>query len=198
MGLSKSSQISDRACNDWESFTDIGSRAPVFEITVSLGSDVPRHTDGSTTIGNARAECTDVLSLMTTSETKFVVFAVDGDVLRVPLRKLLDSSFDVLNAARFAHLLGAVVAVTASTVPIALERFGVEGDFDAPLLGDTDEEVTSHPEVVTHGNALARADLKLPLSRHHLGIDAADVDTSVETCAIVSFDEITGEYLART
>jgi hypothetical protein len=52
--------------------------------------------------------------------------------------------------------------------------------------------------MVTHGNAFARANLEFPLSWHHFGINAADVDASIKTSTIVSFDEIAGENLSGT
>jgi hypothetical protein len=52
--------------------------------------------------------------------------------------------------------------------------------------------------MVAHRDALARADLELPLRWHHLGVDAADVDAGVQTSAIVSFDEVTGKDLASS
>ena len=135
--------------------------------------------------------------LMTASETEVVVLAVDRDVLVVPLRELGDGLLDVLHASGLAHRLGGVVGVAPGAVPVALEGLGVERDLDAPLLGDADEEVARHPEVVAHGDALARPDLELPLGGHDLRVDAGDVHTGVEACAVVGLDEVTGEDLAR-
>lgn len=135
-------------------------------------------------------------SLMATSQPQVVILSVHGDVLGMPLRQLLDSGLDRLHASRLTHLLGRVVGVAASTVPFALEGLGVEGDLDTPLLGDADEEVAGHPEVVTHGDTLARTDLELPLRGHDLGVDTADVDTGVEAGTVVGLDEVTTENLS--
>lgn len=43
--------------------------------------------------------------------------------------------------------------MSASTVPVALERLGVERDLDAPFFGTADEEEAGHPELVAHGDA---------------------------------------------
>ena len=137
-------------------------------------------------------------SLVTTSETEVVVLSIDGDMLIVPLAELLNGSLNDLDSAGFTHGLGAVVGVAASTVPVTLERFGVEGNLDAPLLSNADEKVAGHPEVVTHGDTLTWADLELPLGRHNFGIDARDVDASIETSAVVGFDKITSKDLAGT
>jgi len=50
--------------------------------------------------------------------------------------------------------------------------------------------------VVTHGDALTRTDLELPLGRHDLSVDTADVDAGVEACAVMSLNEVTREDLA--
>jgi len=157
-----------------------------------------RNTDRSTTVGNTRAELRDVAGLVATSETELVVLAVHSDVLVVPLRELLDGSLDGLDSSGLTHRLGGEVGVASSTVPVALEGLGVEGDLDTPLLGNTDKEVASHPEVVTHLDALTRANLELPLRRHNLGIDTADVDTRVEAGTVVRLDQVPSEDLSGT
>jgi hypothetical protein len=157
---------------------------------------VPRNTDGSTTVGYTRTEITDVTSLVTTSEPQLVVLSVDCNVLVVPLCKLFDGRIDVLHSSGLTHGQGAVVGVATSAVPVTLERFRVEGDLDSPLLGNADQKVTSHPEVVTHGNTLARTDLELPLRRHDLSVDTADVDTRVQASTVVSLNEITCDDLS--
>lgn len=137
-------------------------------------------------------------SLVTTSETEVIVLSVDGNVLIVPLAEFLNGSLNNLDSSGFTHGLGAEVGVTTSTVPVTLERFGVEGNLDAPLLSNADEEVAGHPEMVTHGDTLTRADLEFPLRRHDFGINARNVDASVETSAVVCFDKITSEDLTGT
>lgn len=156
-----------------------------------------RDTDGGTTVGDTRAEGANVASLVLASETELVVFTVDGNVLEMLLGKLLNGLFNGLHSSWLTHGLGGVVGVATSTVPVTLsEWLGVEGDLDAPLFGDADEEEASHPEVVTHGDAFAWADLELPLRRHDLGVDARDIDTGVEASAVVGLDEVAGKHLA--
>ena len=159
--------------------TNVGSRATIFKITVSLISNVPRDTNGCATVGNTRTKITNVAGLVTTSQPQLVILSVDSDVLLVPLGQLLNGSFNVLDSSRLTHLLGGVVGVATSTVPITSQRLGVEGDLDTPLFSYTDEKVTSHPKVVTHGDTLARTNLELPLGWHDFSVDAADVDARV-------------------
>ena len=47
-------------------------------------------------------------------------------------------------------------------------------------LGDAVQQEASHPEVVSHLDALARPDLELPLGGHHLGVGARDVHAGVQ------------------
>ena len=176
--------------------TDVGGRAPVLQVTITLSGDVTGNTDRGTTVSDTRAESADVTGLVCTSETLLVVFSVDGDVLVVLLSELFDGSLNVLHTTLRTHSSGTVVGVAACTVPIARYGLGAEGDLDTPLLGKTDEEVTGHPEMITHLNALARPNLELPLGRHDLGIDPANLDTRVQTDTVVGFNQVTCENLS--
>lgn len=155
-----------------------------------------RNPNRRATIRHTRAERRNVASLMAPSQPQIVVLAVYRDVVLVALRELLDRSLDRLDSALLTHRLGGVVGVAAGTVPLALERLGVEGDFDAPLLSNTDEQETRHPEVVAHIDSLAGADLELPLGRHDLGVDTRDVDARVEAGPVVRLDQVTRKDLA--
>lgn len=178
--------------------TNVGSRATVLEVAVALSCDVARDTDRGTAVGDTRGESADVARLVPTGQPHLVVFTVDGDVFEMLLRQLFDGILDGLHSSGLAHGLGRVVGVATSAVPLALERLGMEGDLDTPLFGDTDEEEASHPEVVTHGDALAGSDLELPLGRHDLGVDSGDVDASIEASAVVGLDQVTSENSASS
>jgi len=88
--------------------------------------------------------------------------------------------------------------VETGTVPLALDGLGLERDADTEFLSNTVENETGHPEVVTHVDARARANLVLPLRWHHLSVDTGEVDTSVETGAVVSLNDVTAVDLAST
>lgn len=178
--------------------TDVGRGTTILEVPVPLGTDMSGDTDRGTTVGNTARERANVARLVPARQTEVVVLAVNGDVVIVPLRELLNSSLDRLHASGLTHLLGRIVGVASGTVPVALERLRVEGDLDIPLLGNAYKEVAGHPEVVAHGDTLARADLELPLRGHDLGINTGDVDACVEASAVVRLDEVTGKDLAGT
>ena len=176
--------------------TDIGGRTPILQVTITLSSDVTGDTDGSTTVGNTRGESTDVAGLVATSETHVVVVSVNSDVFVVFLGELFDSSLNVLHTTLFTHRSGTEVGVASTTVPVTGQRLGVEGNLDAPLLGEADEEVAGHPEVVSHLDTLTRANLELPLGRHDLGVDTADLDTRVQADSVVSLNQVTCIHLS--
>jgi hypothetical protein len=105
--------------------------------------------------------------------------------------------------------------VSTSTVPVTGKRLGVERNLHAELnasdtsepttmlkqhdiktthvFGDADEQEPGQPEVVAHVDALARADLELPLRRHNLGVDARDVDAGVQASTVVRLNDVAGE-----
>ena len=65
----------------------------------------------------------------------------------------------VLETAVFAHRQRAVVGMRPGAVPIARHWLGVEADDDAKLFGNALQQEATHPQVITHLNALARTDL---------------------------------------
>ena len=63
-------------------------------------------------------------------------------------------------------------------VPDAVaDGLGVKAHHHSVLLAHALHEIARHPQVVGSLNALAGAHLVLPLTRHHLGINAAHLHT---------------------
>lgn len=87
---------------------------------------------------------------MATSHAGLVTLAVDLHVLDVALAEGLHGLLDVLHATLLTHSLGGDVAVKTGTVPVTRNGLGVEGDDGTELFGDTVEEETGHPELVTN------------------------------------------------
>jgi len=139
-----------------------------------------------------------VTGLMTTSKTEVVVITVYGDVLHVTMRELLDSSLDSLDTTFVSHLFSGEVGVASSTVPVTLEGLGVEGDLDTPLFADSEEEETSHGEVVTHVDTFARSNLEFPLRGHDFGVDTRDIDSGIHACSVVSLYCVSCKDLASS
>lgn len=86
---------------------------------------------------------------MTAGETLLVALTVDGNVLEVTGLQLLHVGFDDLQTTLLTGRLGGHVAVETGTVPVTGDGLGVERDADTELFGDTVEEETGHPELVT-------------------------------------------------
>ena len=79
-------------------------------------------------------------------------------------RLLLTASHCHLRDAVFlAHGFGGEIAVSSSTVPVAFHWFGVEGYIDTEIFGHSVEDVTGHPQIVTHRDTTARSNLEFPL-----------------------------------
>lgn len=174
----------------------VGGGTTVLKVAVALLSSLAGNADRGTTVGDAVAELVDGAGLVAAGETELVVLAVLLDALEVVGLKLLDGSLDVGHAALDTHLLGGEVGVQTGTVPVAGDGLGVPRDLGAEVLGDAGKEEASDPELVTHVDADAGADLELPLSGHDLGVGARDADTGIETGLVVSLDNVTLDDLA--
>lgn len=104
----------------------------------------------------------------------------------------------------------------ASTVPVAGNGLGLEGNFGAEFLSDTVEEPSRDPEFITNWrkresvecnispeencrwgkssltvDSFAGADLVLPLCGHNLCVSAGDVDAGIHAGLVVGFDNVT-------
>src|SRR6056297_402088 len=168
---------------------DVGVGATIFEVALLVDSDLPGDADRGATVGHAVAELVVALGLVRSGQTVLDAGAVVGDVQGSLLAERLAAGFDVLVAAVLAHLLGGEVGVGAGAVPVALGGLGIECRRDAVVLADPVEEPASDPELVGDFEQPERADLELPLSWHHFGIDAGDRESSCEAGLEMILDE---------
>lgn len=166
-------------------WVDVGGGSSVFQVAEALGGDMPGDSNRSTSVGDTGRERSHRSRLVLAGKTLLVVLSVDGNVFQVLLLELPDAVLDSGHTlARRSCRLCRVVRVATSTVPVALEGLGVERGLDSPLLSDTEQEESGHPEVVTHLDTGTWADLELPLGGHDFGVDTGDVDTGVETSSL--------------
>lgn len=103
--------------------------------------------------------------------------AASGRWASVTCLELLDRGLNDLHATLGTHLLGGEVGVETSTVPVTGHGLGVPGDLGTEVLGNTGKQETSQPQVVTHLDTQAGANLEL-YSR--LLANRCDADTKSE------------------
>lgn len=70
---------------------------------------------------------------------------------------------NLLETSVFPHVLGTEVGVTASTVPVPRDGFGIEGHNDTEVFTHPMEDEACNPEVIPHLNPFAWSHLELPL-----------------------------------
>ncbi len=168
----------------------VGSGTTVLKVAKALGGSFAGDADGAATVGDTVGELLDGARLVAAGEALLVVLAVLLNALLVVGLEVLEGRLDVSHATLDTHLLGGDVGVHAGAVPGTLDGLGVQGDLDAKVLGDAGEEEARDPELITHGDALAGADLELPLGGHDLGVGAGDEKAGVEAGLVVSLDNI--------
>lgn len=69
-----------------------------------------------------------------------ILSTVDGNVLIVTFAELLDVFVDRFDPAWLTGGHGGVVGMGASAIPVAGQRFRMEGDLDSPVFGDSVKE----------------------------------------------------------
>jgi len=124
-----------------------------------------------------------------------LVGVVGLDMSDVMPGQLVDGLLDLDQTVLLPHSQGGEVGVGACAVPVTLHGLGVNGDHGAKVLSHSVQQETTHPQVVTHGDALAGTNLELPLSGHDFGIGAGNVDSSIEASLVVSLDNVTAVNL---
>jgi len=70
--------------------------------------------------------------------------------------------------------------VAPTPIPVALDRFRVDVNLHLVDLGQPIHDVPAEPELVGHINAVAWANLDLPLPAHNLGVGARHCQASFE------------------
>ena len=155
---------------------DVGSWSSVLEVTVALGLDRSWDSDGGTSVGNTGGEGLHGGGFVSTGQSLSVVLTVQLNVFLVSLGELFNGLLDLLHTSWGSHSKGGDIGMTTSTIPVTLQWLWMEGDLDTKLFGNSFQQVSGHPQLVTHLDALARTDLEFPLGRHDLGVDTGDRD----------------------
>lgn len=174
----------------------VRSWTTILKVSLAVLGTLARNTNGTATVSDTIRKLVDRTGLVTAGETFLVALAVHGNVLDVARLELLHGRLDGLHAAVGTGASGRHVGVQTRAVPVAGDRLGVERDLGAKLFGDTVQQETRNPQVVAHLDALAGADLVLPLGRHDLGVDTRNVDAGVHAGLVVRLDNVAAVDLA--
>ncbi len=177
----------------------VGCRATVFQPALPAafdGSD--RDSDRSTTVRNAVAELVDRLGFVQTGQTLIVVGTVNVDVFLDPRLESLTDRFVHVLAAAGPQGRVAEVRVHAAAVPVTLDRLGLVIDRQAVILGGAVQQVTGDPDLVAGFLGTLGKDLELPLTHHHFGVDAFDVQAGLQAQFQVFFDDFTSDSTTAT
>ena len=132
---------------------------------------------------------------MQAGQPLFYAKAVVGDMLFVVALERLgggDAGVVVI-----AHLPRGEVAVRARAVPVAAHRLGVKRGAVAVLLGCAIQQPARQPDLVRHLRRANRPNLKLPLRRHNLSVDAGYGQPGVKAVLQVVFHGLAPEDLVR-
>lgn len=125
-------------------------RSPILKVSLALLRTRAVDSHGRTTVRDSPGELVEAGRLVRTRHAGLVALSVDNHVFLVTTGKSLHGLFHDLHAAVLAHRLGGDVGVKTRAVPVARDGLGVEGDFDAKLLGHAVEDEAGHPELVAH------------------------------------------------
>lgn len=129
-------------------------------------------------------------------------WSLDQHVFRVLYLHLLKVFLDDGISAAFSvvspRFFGALVGVTACSIPVPFDWFGVETDCNIVVFTHPQEKLACHPEVVSHPDAFARTHLELPLPWHHFSVESAHLDSCLQTHSHVSVGDHSSERKLRT
>ncbi len=120
------------------------------------------------------------------------------DVELVARLELLDSLDNLAQAALFAHLLGGKVGVASGAVPVSGNDFGVERNVQTKQLTQAMHNVARNPQLIANCDSLHRPNLKLPLRRHHFGIDARHLNSRIEARLIETDEKRNNQNVATS
>mmetsp|Transcript_97278 Transcript_97278/g.178270 ORF Transcript_97278/g.178270 Transcript_97278/m.178270 type:complete len:214 (-) Transcript_97278:358-999(-) len=125
---------------------------------------------------------------MLASETFVIAFPVLCNVLFCDFAECFTDFDDDVISACSTHLLDRKIGVAPSTIPITLLHwFRAEGAHNTVTFCHSQHDVAGHDHMVANLNSSARANLVLPLSRHHLCVDAGNLHARFHALCEVLF-----------
>lgn len=169
----------------------VGRWAAVLEIPFASQLHRQGNSDRGTAISHTKTEGVDIAGLMRASQAVLVTSAILSDMLRMALGQALNSSFDGSHATISAHALSGVVGMGTGAVPVTLHGLGSKRGNNSKLLTQAVQKPASNHDLVTSFKRPSGANLELPLTRHHLGVDARDGEPSLDAGVKMSLSQRT-------
>lgn len=126
----------------------IRGRSTIFEVSLAISRNLSWNPNRIVAVGNSIRELVHVSGFVVARETVFVVLPIDLDVVEMPRFQFLHRGLNRLHAAFLTHSLTGYIGVKASTVPVAMNWFGVKRDHNSELFGNTSQDITRHPKLV--------------------------------------------------
>jgi hypothetical protein len=127
----------------------VGGGPAVLEVALALLGASAVDTHRGATVGDAPGELVICSGLVAASHAGLVALTVDLHVLDVALAEGLHGLLDGFHATLLTHSLGGDIAVKTGAVPLAGNGLGVESHASTELFGNTMEQETRHPKLVT-------------------------------------------------
>ena len=174
----------------------MGIRTTILEVAfVSVVNKAVRDADRRTTISQAIAKFINRLGLVETSETKMVVWTVNGNVFVFILIESCHQFLEVIFATDLTEVLRGEVRVHSRTIPVEVfsEWLAMEVHINTKLFTEANEEVASDPDFIGGALGAFSENLEFPLPFGHLGIDAFVVDAGVEAEIKVLLDDFASD-----
>src|SRR5271169_4121649 len=125
--------------------TDIGSRSPILEISVTILGALPWNSNGCSTVCDTRRERVDMTGLMTTRETFLVIRTINKDMFPMFALQFGDIPLNCLHTSSWLPGFDSRnVGMTSSTIPITFKRLRVKRNLDTEFLCNSFKEITCH------------------------------------------------------
>mmetsp|Transcript_12755 Transcript_12755/g.23914 ORF Transcript_12755/g.23914 Transcript_12755/m.23914 type:complete len:229 (-) Transcript_12755:620-1306(-) len=131
---------------------------------------------------------------MLTSQTQLVSSSINCNVFRMPCSKLVNSLTDNFNSSFFTHSLGGNVGMHSSSVPVtSSDGLGMETAVHLKVFTHTLKDVARHHELISCLNTNTGSDLVFLLSGHNFSVTSRDIDSCIQTCLVVSINDVTSK-----
>lgn len=135
---------------------------------------------------------------MSSRQSLVVLGALKGNALHVALLHVFQLRLDVLEPLVVAGGLVGEVGVAAAAVPVALDGLRRDVDLDVEVFRQAVHDVSAHPELVAHVDALDGAHLDLLLATQHFCVRAGHRQAGLQAVHHQRFGESAAEVVGAS